>query len=545
MTTSAMRGPPPNPSSLSQLHPGGGGGPGATVSAKSPSPSKPSPHDKASTAPTPASNTTRSSGGPIDYSFYERTLTEILADHRGDLTRTGAPNVICSAVPTHWRSNKTLPIAFKVIILSEIMDGTQVTVRAGNDENISGELRNSTAFVKNQVAKFNDLRFVGRSGRVGKSFNLTITINTSPMIVTTYLKAIKVTVDGPREPRSKTRELRQQQHFRALASFPGRLPFPFDPHWSFPLRPDLDPLMNFRPEFHPLGLKMPRPNGPDLPDIPLPPSGPPPPPGPMYPFHAPGGGPPQPPVSSSTSPNVISSKERQKDSAGGAQTSDKPLTPTHRRSAVSSTSPQSDNRPSPPPGSPSPPRSAFVPFPRNFPQQSTADLSLNLARTLADALPRTPHLSGLPFPGSTFLPFLTSHPFFNPLYPGAIPPGMLPPGLSPLRGPPPSCPSPSDDLPPAASRLGAPLAAGRASDSPRKRRSPSPVEEGSREDVATKVRRLSDQHRSANGEREGSPDEPVDVTSEPGSPQSSDQGHSKVKKVNGERDEGTSVWRPY
>lgn len=36
---------------------------------------------------------------------------------------------------------------------------------AGNDENYCGELRNCTAVMKNQVAKFNDLRFVGRSGR--------------------------------------------------------------------------------------------------------------------------------------------------------------------------------------------------------------------------------------------------------------------------------------------------------------------------------------------------------------------------------------------
>lgn len=38
----------------------------------------------------------------------------------------------------------------------------------------------------------------------GKSFSITITVNTSPPQVATYNKAIKVTVDGPREPRSKT-----------------------------------------------------------------------------------------------------------------------------------------------------------------------------------------------------------------------------------------------------------------------------------------------------------------------------------------------------
>lgn len=41
----------------------------------------------------------------------------------------------------------------------------------------------------------------------GKSFTLTITVHTSPIQVATYAKAIKVTVDGPREPRSKTSKL--------------------------------------------------------------------------------------------------------------------------------------------------------------------------------------------------------------------------------------------------------------------------------------------------------------------------------------------------
>lgn len=37
----------------------------------------------------------------------------------------------------------------------------------------------------------------------GKSFTLTITVFTNPPQVATYHRAIKVTVDGPREPRSE------------------------------------------------------------------------------------------------------------------------------------------------------------------------------------------------------------------------------------------------------------------------------------------------------------------------------------------------------
>lgn len=95
----------------------------------------------------------------------ERTIDGLLAEHPGELVRTGSPHVVCTVLPPHWRSNKTLPVAFKVVALGDVGDGTLVTVRAGNDENFCAELRNCTAVMKNQVAKFNDLRFVGRSGR--------------------------------------------------------------------------------------------------------------------------------------------------------------------------------------------------------------------------------------------------------------------------------------------------------------------------------------------------------------------------------------------
>ncbi|XP_034951778.1 segmentation protein Runt-like [Chelonus insularis] len=140
--------------------------------------------------------------GPLGMESFAAIHDALRACH-GDLVQTGSPAILCSALPTHWRSNKSLPVAFKVVSLDDISDGTLVTIRAGNDENCCGELRNCTAVMKNRVAKFNDLRFVGRSGR-GKSFSLTIQISSVPLQVATYTKAIKVTVDGPREPRSKS-----------------------------------------------------------------------------------------------------------------------------------------------------------------------------------------------------------------------------------------------------------------------------------------------------------------------------------------------------
>ena len=89
----------------------------------------------------------------------------MVAEHPGELVRTGSPDLLCTALPPHWRSNKTLPVAFKVVALGPIEDGTVVTVTAGNDDNCCAELRNNASIMKNRVAKFNDLRFVGRSGR--------------------------------------------------------------------------------------------------------------------------------------------------------------------------------------------------------------------------------------------------------------------------------------------------------------------------------------------------------------------------------------------
>lgn len=110
-------------------------------------------------------NGTMATPGPLRSRPDTRNVVDVLADHAGELVRTDSPNFLCSVLPSHWRCNKTLPVAFKVVALGDVPDGTLVTVMAGNDENYSAELRNASAVMKNQVARFNDLRFVGRSGR--------------------------------------------------------------------------------------------------------------------------------------------------------------------------------------------------------------------------------------------------------------------------------------------------------------------------------------------------------------------------------------------
>lgn len=45
---------------------------------------------------------------------------QVISDHPGELVKTDSPNFLCSVLPTHWRCNKTLPIAFKVCMYAHV-----------------------------------------------------------------------------------------------------------------------------------------------------------------------------------------------------------------------------------------------------------------------------------------------------------------------------------------------------------------------------------------------------------------------------------------
>ncbi|XP_016063705.1 PREDICTED: runt-related transcription factor 1, partial [Miniopterus natalensis] len=158
---------------------------------------------------------------PVDASTSRRFTPPSTALSPGKMSEAlplGAPDA-GAALAGKLRSGDRSMV--EVVALGDVPDGTLVTVMAGNDENYSAELRNATAAMKNQVARFNDLRFVGRSGR-GKSFTLTITVFTNPPQVATYHRAIKITVDGPREPRRHRQKLDDQTKPGGL-SFSERL----------------------------------------------------------------------------------------------------------------------------------------------------------------------------------------------------------------------------------------------------------------------------------------------------------------------------------
>ncbi|XP_073338098.1 runt-related transcription factor 2 [Pagrus major] len=164
----------------------------------------------------------RPAPSPTNHQLEDQEVRALLhqrstAPPRG-LVQTDSPNFLCSSLPKHWRCNKTLPRAFTVVALgNDVPDGVVVTVMAGNEDNSSAELRNATATMKQGYAHFNDLRFIGRSGR-GKSFTISINVLTSPPQIATLHRAIKVTVDGQRLPRRQRQKEVKSGVFRSSSS---------------------------------------------------------------------------------------------------------------------------------------------------------------------------------------------------------------------------------------------------------------------------------------------------------------------------------------
>uniref|UniRef100_A0A8C5RZ98 Runt domain-containing protein n=1 Tax=Laticauda laticaudata TaxID=8630 RepID=A0A8C5RZ98_LATLA len=142
-----------SPEKMSEVSPVVGGSPASSSSSKQ--------QQAAAAAASIAQQHQGAAAVAVHQSFARTDIPHHGGDHRADHPGRAGPNTTartssCSVLALHTGA---------VVALGEVPDGTVVTVMAGNDENYSAELRNASAVMKNQVARFNDLRFVGRSGR--------------------------------------------------------------------------------------------------------------------------------------------------------------------------------------------------------------------------------------------------------------------------------------------------------------------------------------------------------------------------------------------
>ena len=88
-------------------------------------------------------------------------------DESVEMCSTDNPSVTCTKLPEFWRANKKFSTPFTVQFADRSLapEGVRVTITAANHKNQNPELKNNQTIVTNGIARFNDLRFVGKSGR--------------------------------------------------------------------------------------------------------------------------------------------------------------------------------------------------------------------------------------------------------------------------------------------------------------------------------------------------------------------------------------------
>lgn len=70
-----------------------------------------------------------------------------------------------SSLYSHWRKNKSLRFILRTKPKIEIPTNTRVVILAGNENNPCASLKNNIGCFRGGQAEFNDLRFLGVSGR--------------------------------------------------------------------------------------------------------------------------------------------------------------------------------------------------------------------------------------------------------------------------------------------------------------------------------------------------------------------------------------------
>jgi hypothetical protein len=66
---------------------------------------------------------------------------------------------------SHWRKNKSLRFILRAKQQMDVKTNTRVIILAGNEYNPCATLKNNVSWFRGGQAEFNDLRFLGASGR--------------------------------------------------------------------------------------------------------------------------------------------------------------------------------------------------------------------------------------------------------------------------------------------------------------------------------------------------------------------------------------------
>ena len=82
-----------------------------------------------------------------------------------ELKSTEDPSVFVTGLPKFSRANKFIGNYYVYVAHNKIPDGTLVIIKAYSEKTGWGQMKNNTSVLRNGVAFFEDMRFVGKSGR--------------------------------------------------------------------------------------------------------------------------------------------------------------------------------------------------------------------------------------------------------------------------------------------------------------------------------------------------------------------------------------------
>lgn len=81
------------------------------------------------------------------------------------IQQTENKNICVDKLPEFSRANKYIGEYNVYVKDNEVPDGTRCTIYAYSVKTGQGELKNNVSVVKDGIAKFDDIRFIGKSGR--------------------------------------------------------------------------------------------------------------------------------------------------------------------------------------------------------------------------------------------------------------------------------------------------------------------------------------------------------------------------------------------
>lgn len=95
---------------------------------------------------------------------------------------TEDPEIFVNCLPKFTRANKFIGTYSVCVVDGRVPDGTMVIIKAFSEKTGWGQMKNNTAVLRDGLACFQDLRFIGKSGRSMFIFCIFFKLNSQRVI---------------------------------------------------------------------------------------------------------------------------------------------------------------------------------------------------------------------------------------------------------------------------------------------------------------------------------------------------------------------------